>query len=390
MQIAIKCAECCLNVLFSCMKLLKVKKKITYISRQMDTTPLDFQLVIDEFRRQDDSYEHVVLAKMIPKGILGKLSYCFHMLVQMYHIATSEAVILDTYCIAVSLLKQRKSLVVIQMWHAVGAFKKFGYSILDQEEGSSSKVAKMMKMHENYTYVLSSSEFASPFFAEAFHVEQSKMRIYPLPKTDLLLDDDLRKKILNRIYDVYPNLRNTSKKVIVYAPTFRKEANSKNEMQKAIDELIEKLDFERYELVVKKHVLSEFEVKDSRVIVDEKFTSLEFFYMADVIVTDYSAVLFEALFMEKPIYFYAFDCQTYMKKRDFYIDYFTDLPGRIETNAQGLIEAIEAESVDYNKIKQFREKMIAPCKKGYTKDFVEFLRKSIDKDTKELENNGKF
>ena len=378
MSAVMKIATWCLNLLFSCMKLLPVKKKITYISRQMNVTPLDFQLVIDEFRRQDDSYEHVVLAKMIPKGIIGKFSYCFHMLVQMYHIATSEVVILDTYCITISLLKQRESLIVIQMWHALGAFKKFGYSILDQEEGSSSKIAKMMKMHENYTYVLSSSEFASSFFAEAFHVEPNKMRIYPLPKTDLLVDDTLRKRITNQICESYPQLQNTTKKIIIYAPTFRKEENSKLEMQEAVNEFIKEVDFEKYELIVKKHVLSEFKVQDSRVILDEKFSSLEFFYMADIIVTDYSAVLFEALLMDKPIYFYAFDYQDYMQKRDFYIDYFEEMPGKIETDAKKLMEAIETEDVSYNKRKQFRNKMIVPCRESYTKDFVDFLRESMD------------
>ena len=58
------------------------------------------------------------------------------MLRQMYHAATSEIVVLDTYCIIISLLKQRKSLKVIQMWHALGAMKKFGYSILDKGEGT--------------------------------------------------------------------------------------------------------------------------------------------------------------------------------------------------------------------------------------------------------------
>ena len=198
----------------------------------MDSIPLDFLLTIDEFKKQDDSYEHVVLAKTIPKGMLGKVRYCFHMLVQMYHIATSKAVILDTYCIVISLLKQRESLIVIQMWHALGAFKKFGYSILDQKEGSSSKVAKMMKMHENYTYVLASSEYVVPYFAEAFHVKEEKVKVFPLPKTDLLINIEIHNAVVDKIWNQYPNLREEKKKIVVYAPTFRKEEQAKKQMQK--------------------------------------------------------------------------------------------------------------------------------------------------------------
>ena len=104
----------------------------------------------------------------------------------MYHIATSEMVVLDTYCIAVSVLHQRKSLVVIQMWHALGAMKKFGYSILDKGEGTKRSLAEAMQMHKNYTYIFSSSEFCCRFFAEAFNASIDQMVVMPLPRLDLI------------------------------------------------------------------------------------------------------------------------------------------------------------------------------------------------------------
>jgi len=378
MKFVLGIATGCLNLLFYCMKMLPVQKKITYISRQMDSVPLDFKLVIDEFEKQDDTYEHVILAKTIPKGILGKVGYCFHIFVQMYHIATSKAVVLDTYCIAISLLKQRESLIVIQMWHALGALKKFGYSILDQEEGSSSKIAKLMKMHENYTYVLASSEFVVPYFAEAFHVKENQVKVFPLPKTDLLNDQEIRSTIVEKIGNRYPRLKCSEKQIVVYAPTFRKDEGAKVEMQKAVDRLIQVFDFEKYELVIKKHVLSEFRVNDERVIMDDIFTTLEFLHMADVIVTDYSAVMFEALIMKKPILFYAFDRDSYMRNRDFYISYDTEMPGKVVRDAKSLVDSIEEDKLECEKIKVCRDKMIAPCRESYTKDFVRFLRDNID------------
>ena len=76
MDIIISIGTFFLNVIFSIMKLCPVQKKITYISRQMNTTPLDFQLVIDNYIKKDSSYKHVVLAKMLPKGLVGKIGYC--------------------------------------------------------------------------------------------------------------------------------------------------------------------------------------------------------------------------------------------------------------------------------------------------------------------------
>lgn len=357
-----------LNILFALMKCLPVQKKITYISRQMNTTPLDFQMLIDEMKQVRPDIQHVVLAKMLKSGMKNHLFYCFHMLKQMYHIATSQVVILDTYCIPVSILKQRPELIVIQIWHALGAFKKFGYSILDCPEGSSSKVAHLMRMHKNYTYVFSSSEYTRPFFAEAFHVNLSQVKVFPLPKTDLLIDSSHKQAIVARIQQSYPQLLDQSKKVIVYAPTFRKDDSH---FKEAVKEFIEYVDFEKYHFVLKLHPLTEFHIDDPRIIEDHQYTSLEFFHVADYIITDYSAVIFEASLLNKPIYFYAFDYEEYMSKRNMYIDYQHDLPGEIYTQPQTLLENLHDKS-NYD-IQTFSRKMVAPPQKSYTRDIVDFI-----------------
>ena len=48
----------------------------------------------------------------------------------MYYLATSKVCVLDGYCIPASILKHKKKLKIIQIWHASGAIKKFGYQIL--------------------------------------------------------------------------------------------------------------------------------------------------------------------------------------------------------------------------------------------------------------------
>lgn len=373
-MIVIKIGIIIINWFYSLLKLLPIQNKITYISRQMNTVPKDFQMIINNFKQKDNTYKHVVLAKRIPSGMIGKVMYCFHILSQMYHIATSKVVLLDTYCIAVSILKQRDSLIVIQLWHALGAFKKFGYSILDQKEGSSSQVAEVMKMHHNYTYVLSSSEYASNFFAEAFHVEKEKVIIYPLPKTDLLLNNELKNNIINKIYSQYPILKD-GRKVVVYAPTFRKETEL--QLKEGIVKLINNFDFNKHHLVIKTHPLTTFNLNDDRVIEDHTFSSLEFFHVADSIITDYSASLFEASLLNKPIYFYAFDYDEYMKDRNFYFDYKTTVPGKIYYNSRDLVLGLDNEEYDYKKLNDFKELMIKSPIKSYTDDFVDFMLKII-------------
>ncbi len=369
-----------LNGIYSIFKLFPVKKKITYISRQSNELSVDFQLVIREMKRRHPEYKQITLIRMIGKSIPDKIGYCFHMLRQMYHIATSEMVVLDTYCIAVSLLHQRKSLIVVQMWHALGAMKKFGYSILDKGEGTKRSLAEAMRMHKNYTYVLSSSEFCSRFFAEAFHVSMKQMVVLPLPRLDLLCDTkhitDVREKILQQ----YPQLSDKRKKTIVYAPTFRKKGGGfeEKELETAAERLAEAVDYDRYNLVAKFHPLSVCTLHNKNVIQDITFSTIDFCQMADVVILDYSAVVFEVAMLGKPMYFYAFDYDSYMKNRDVYIDFKKYVPGVITGDPQKLMAAIDNNESDAGQQNEFRDLMISRSKSGsYTGDVADFFEKVL-------------
>ena len=369
-----------LNCIYSIFKLFAVKKKITYISRQSNALPLDFELVIREMSRRHPEYQQVALTKMIGKSIPEKIGYCFHMLRQMYHIATSEMVVLDTYCIAVSLLRQRRSLIVVQMWHALGAMKKFGYSILDKGEGTDHSFAEAMRMHRNYTYVFSSSEFCSPFFAEAFNVPQKKMRVMPLPRLDLLRDPTYTEAMEKKILRQYPQLSDKRKKTLVYAPTFRKEGGSfeEKELEAAAERLAKAVDYDRYNLVAKFHPLSGITLQNDNVIQDKTFSTIDFCQMADAVILDYSAVVFEIAMLGKPMYFYAFDYDSYMENRDVYIDFKKYVPGVITGDPQELMAAIDRNESDPEQQKAFRDLMISrPKSSSYTEDVADFFEKVL-------------
>ena len=85
-----------------------------------------------------------------------------------------------------------------------------------------------------------------------------------------------------------------------------------------INNLIDKIDYSNYNLIVKLHPLSKIDISDQRVIIDKKFTSVEMMIVSDYVITDYSAIVFEAAILEKPIFFYCYDYDKYYKKRNFY------------------------------------------------------------------------
>ena len=367
MVLIIEIGKFILNIIYEVIKLLPVQNKILFISRQEDNTPLDFQLIVEEFEKRESVFKCVVLAKTIPKSFSGKIGYCFHMLRQMYHIATSKLVVLDGYCIMVSILKQRKSLIVIQMWHAMGAFKKFGYSILDKEEGSSSKLAKAMNMHKNYTYVFASSEYCVPFFAEAFNIDESKVKVFPLPRTDIIYREKINSR--KRVYELYPELAK-SEKMILYAPTFRKFNPDINDK---LNKLVRAIEQNQWRMVIKPHPLMQIDNMFQDMVVDNSLSTIDWISAADWIVTDYSAVIFETLLMGKPFSLYAFDYEDYASKRDFYINYKETFKDFIYLEAKDIALNIKNNNYNLKKMEELRQIFVDAPQGNNTSNICDFI-----------------
>lgn len=367
----IKIGICILNLLYSFFKILPLRKRIVFISRQSNKESLDIYLLKNELKKKNKNLEIVVLCKKIESGLKNKLLYVLHMFVQMYYLATSKIIVLDGYCICASILKKKKGTIIIQMWHAMGAFKKFGYSILGMEEGSNAKLAKVMKMHNNYDCIFTSSDKTKKYFAEAFNYDLSKIVILPLPRVDRLTDNEYKKEICEKICRKYSLLKR--KKNIVYVPTFRKDYEDKT----YINNLINEIDFSKYNLIIKLHPLSKLKITDKRVIVDKKFTSTDMMMMGDFVITDYSAIVFEAAILNKPLFFYCYDYDKYFVKRNFYIDYKKEMPGIISDNPKEIVEAIENKYFDLKKVNEFSRKYVEYKKNKCTLNIVEFILKKM-------------
>ena len=350
------------NVFYSIMKLLPITNKVVFISRNNTKTSIDFQLLKDEIIRRNKNCKVVILNHKIR----SKLNCVFQIIQEMYHLATSRACIVDTYIIPVSILKHRDELIIIQIWHALGAIKKFGHAILDKKEGSTREVAQLMNMHENYDYVISGSEAMIPFFAAAFNVKEEIIKPYALPRVDYLLDKSNQINVKENILLNYPELK--SKKVILYAPTFRK-----NEVLE-IDELIKGINFNNYCLIIKKHPLDKtvIEPRDG-IIVDSKFSVLDLLFITDYLITDYSAVSMEAAVLNIPMFYYVYDIDRYKANRGLFIDFYQEMPGVINSDAKEIIKAIENDQYDHKKIENFRQKYVSVLDGTSTKKIIDLI-----------------
>lgn len=363
------------NFIYCFFKILKTKNKITFISRQTNYENLDFNLIAKELKKQDNNINIVILNKKIGDTIISKIEYAIYIYKQMYHIATSKMVILDGYCIAISTLKHKKNLKVIQIWHALGSLKKFGYSILDKKEGSVKKLAICMKMHKNYTYILTSSEESKKYFKEAFKATDNQMKVIPLPRVDFLESEYYKIKTIKKFYNYYPEI-NQKKPKILFVPTFRKDI--KNDYKKVINAV----NYKKYDLIIKTHDETEliYIAKDKVYSKETKFTGMELLHIADYVITDYSAIVFETAVANKPIYFYDYDYNQYIKNRGFYINYQKEMPGLITRDIKKIMLAIEENKFDFERLRDFKEKYIYSGYKNNTTTLVELI---MNKETSE-------
>ena len=366
----IKTGIFCLNIVYTFVKLLPVRNKVTMISRQSNEPSVEFRMIRREIESRGKGTEVVFLCHTLDGGVASKVSdkikYAFHMFVQMIHIATSKVVILDTYCMVISILNHKKSLKVIQMWHSMGTMKKFGYTSLDTEEGSKSELAYAMKMHRNYDYIFASSEAYKDHLAKGFNCDIRKILTMPLPRLDLLNSEKYAKNIRKKIYKVYPQLK--EKLVILYVPTFRKH---EEKFEKALKKLAEAIDYEKYHFVVKIHPLSKA-VVDEQVIQAKEFESFEMLFVADYVISDYSCIVYEAAVRRIPLYFYNFDMDLYTDGRGLAVDYYNELPGLISKDPEEIVKTIENESYDMERLSAFADKYVVPTEHA-TKNIVDFV-----------------
>ena len=99
----------------------------------------------------------------------------------------------------------------------------------------------------------------------------------------------------------------------------------------------------------------------------------DLFFIADILITDYSSVVFEYSLLNKPMLFFAYDLEQYIADRDFYYPYESFVPGPIVKNTDELINVIRSNSFDMDKVKEFREKFFDHFEGKSTQRVIDML-----------------
>ena len=347
------------------------KNKITMLSRQSNDINIDFKMLLDEFSNQDKNIKVKVLCKEVPKNIIGRIKYCFFLIICLYHISTSKVCIIDGYSIPISCLKHKKDLKIIQIWHSLGAIKQFGKQVIGKKEGSKSEISKIMKIHQNYDYVLCASDATREFYKQGFGVDESKIIKLGMPRIDYLLgkDEKINKKIEN-LYKDYPNLK--EKKTILYVPTFRQGKSVH------IYDLINSVNTDEYNLIIKLHPLDKT-IVDSKYTINNKYSTFDLLKIADYVITDYSALSLEISILDnKQLYFYLYDIEDYKMDRGLNVNLREEMPNYTFSNIDDIIKNIQEDNYNFEELKKFRDKYVQTVDTNNSKRIVEFTKKLME------------
>lgn len=257
-------------------------------------------------------------------------------------------------------LIKKKNVVYIQTWHGT-PLKKLALDMdsvsMAEDKDIAAYKEKFYKNAMTWDYLIAQNDFSARIFRSAFGFEKNMLTI-GYPRNDVLIGKNnenyiaFLKKELSLPKD---------KKIILYAPTWRdnefySSGKYKFNPHMDFDLLKEKLSDE-YCMIVKYHYL----VKDlidwspyKGFIYDFDLNyDISLLYLAaDLLITDYSSVMFDYSILKRPMLFYCYDYDNYKDNlRGFYFDFEKEAPGPISYKTQELIEDI----LQYDRVKYIKQ-----------------------------------
>jgi len=348
--------------LFLIFKRLPVnKKKITIISFHHDylygnNKAITKQLLLQKPEydlkfvfKKDTSFDNVFSIKKLITKI--RMSYLYN---------TSKYIILDDFYGLLSEVKFKKNIEIIQVWHGTGVFKKFGAT---RHNITPELIDRLEKVGKQYSVVLASCDEIVPLLSKSFLVEKDKIKAIGSPKSDIFFDKNYIADTKEKFFD--ENLELIGKKIIVYAPTYRDYDRNKDislDINKMYDELF-KLG---YIVVLKLHHLERGNIthltqKYHGFVYDFSTRDIDdIMIVADILITDYSSLIFEYSVLQKPLIFYAYDLELYSgDTRGFYYPYEEFAPAPIVQTTDETISLIKQDKWDKESLKRFSDRFIA-------------------------------
>ncbi|WEG13138.1 CDP-glycerol glycerophosphotransferase family protein [Pullulanibacillus sp. KACC 23026] len=304
-----------------------------------------------------------------------KLSNVGDFIKAIYHLQTSKKVVVDNYFGELAGITFRKQVECVQIWHAAGAVKTFGFEDKSTLERTNWAQKRFANVYQHFHRIVVGSDVMAERFLAAFHLPPSVILRTGVPRTDLFYNEKAKELAIQKWTTLNPEL--SKKKVILYAPTYRDQELEAFQLELDISEMQRALS-DQYVLILKLHPaikndLSFSELDGGFVMNYSNQDINELLFISDLLITDYSSIPVEYSILEKPMIFFAYDEDTYLKDRGLWEPYETSVPGPIVRTTAELIRVIKEESYDLSEVRAYSEVWNKYSKGQSSRNIVEYL-----------------
>lgn len=342
----------------------KVRNKALFVEIRNQRLSTNFTCIVAYLRKKSDTWNINMDTHFLKLGNCSKAAYVRNCISLMFKLASAKYVFINESSNVISALDIRRETKVIQTWHGCGALKKFGYSTGLTE-----------KYYGNEDVVTVSSDKVVWAYSEAMGLPED--RIYPIgvPRTDMFFQEAYSDKCSKLKSDL---LKGRNKKIVLFAPTFRGNvAEAKDSRWLNLDLMYKHLGQE-YIIISKLHGSLEperriYRHKNFYYDVSEKWNIEDAMGVCDILITDYSSLIFEYSLLNKPVIFYSYDLDEYINERGFYLDYEKEMPGAICKSTLDIIKIIKNGYYDVSKMMHFRNNYMSKCDGHATRRLLELI-----------------
>jgi len=222
--------------------------------------------------------------------------------------------------------------------------------------------------------LLCTSDFSSDIYEKAFESPRERMikanyprNEYMLDKIDTIICDRKQEKLVERV----ESLKKCGHKIVSYFPTFRDTGQDSFFGTKNMYEIhifFEELAKMHVVAVCKfHHAISIFgsnaansipDNLDNLIMLDDKMDVYPFLKLSDVLVTDYSSVFFDFLWLDRLVVFYPYDLDSYKSSdRGLIFDYEEMTPGPKAYRIQDLLKLLSEVITEPSAYRTYIDKM---------------------------------
>jgi len=287
-----------------------------------------------------DLQEFELLKDKLPVLYQVELNNIQYFLKARYFFITHDIDDIFPYC--------NKDTKVINLWHGT-PLKRMGFdSRVDRvwiEELERKGSPLLWQRWDKFCIAHKNVEEA---FMSCCRFTKEQILISGLPRNDILYRYRKNKEKLNMLKkSILKNESQKFAKVVLYAPTFRDSLQDDHKTYiKMIEEFVDTFskNYPEYLLLLRFHPLTSYTLRNiSPNVLDVSGYSdvQELLLVSDMLISDYSSIIFDYSILQRPILLFPYDLQKYEEARGLYFDYYELFSGfGIFQTIKGLIEHI--------------------------------------------------